>query len=70
MRKRNWLLDNLYLVCAIIWYVVAVLKFINGSGGAVTWFCFGSLYLCLHAMQINKRMKEKADQEKEYENKR
>lgn len=65
MKKQNWLLNNLYLVCAILWYVVAAMKHFNGTSGAVTWFCFGSLYLCLNAMQINKRMKEKADRENE-----
>lgn len=64
MKKQNWLLNNLFLICAILWYLVAVLKFLNGTGNAMTWFCFGSCYLCIHAVQVNKRMQQRVEQEK------
>lgn len=62
--KHNLLLNHLFLICALLWYVIAALKYFSGSSGTTTWICLGSLYLCLYSIQVNKHMKEKADQER------
>lgn len=63
MNKRNLLTDNLFLICSVMWYFVAAVKFYNGSTGALTWFCIGSCYLCIYYIQLTRRRKEQADQE-------
>lgn len=61
--KHNWLSDNLMLICAVIWYLLAVINFSNGRlSMAVTWFSLGSIYLCLQLIRWGKRRREK-DQE-------
>lgn len=58
MKKRNWLLNNLYLICSLLWYAVAALRFFGDGSGVGTWLCLGSLYLCLHCVAVNKRRRE------------
>lgn len=61
--KKNWILNNLYLICSVIWFLLAVLRYQDKSASALVWFCLGCLYLCLHLMKRNKLREEKRKEE-------
>lgn len=64
MKKRNWLLNNLYLICSLLWFAVAGLKLLNGNeGGIYIWVILGLLYLCLHLIQRGRIQEEKRKEE-------
>lgn len=66
MKKNNWLSRNLLLVCAVLWFVIALLQFLAGKMGmAMTWAGIGSLYLILFFVQKNKRREDQWKEEKD-----
>lgn len=58
-QKNNFLSRNLFLICSLMWYAAGVISFFCGSSSWILWGCLGSLYLCLYAVQVNKRNHEK-----------
>lgn len=65
MKKRNWLLNNLYLICSVLWFFVAAMKVLNGESRIMIWIFLGLLYLCLHVIQRARIREEKRKEEME-----
>lgn len=64
MKKQNWLLDHLFLVCAIVFYLIAAIcACIGNARRAMTWFCIGSLYVCIYFVQMTNRKRKQMNEE-------
>lgn len=66
MKKRNWLLNNLYLICSVLWFFVAAMKALNGESRIMIWIFLGLLYLCLHVIHRARIREEKRKEEMEH----
>lgn len=66
MKKKNRVTEIGFAVSCVVFYAVAALKlFSDNPGIALPWFCMGTMFLCMFAVERNKRKKrEKEEQEK------
>ncbi len=63
--KNGYKIAYLNYIVSALWYIAAVIGFINDSDMAAMWLCLGSVWLCLASSSLVKAGKKQREEEEQ-----
>lgn len=65
MKKKNRVTETGFAVSSVVFYAVAAWKLFSPNPFlAWPWFCMGTMFLCMFAVERNKRRKREKEEQK------